>query len=452
MLRLALPLVPKTLDPARVADLPSVNVAHELYAGLTRFSGTGVEPDLAESWDTDEGGLVWTFHLREGLRWSDDVPITAQDFRRSWLRALAPRTRSAYARAEMQNIRGARRYRVTGRGDVGVEAVDDRTLRVTLQHPVPWLDEQVAWPVFAPVPPRGSATSGPFRLASRSAGRLVLERNFNYWNVAAVKPRRIVLSTGGADGVLPRGVLAPGFHWVPTWERAPQGARELRRLSLRLLWFVTRGTPLVDPSVRQLVYASALRLRGRVATLVPPGMPGRSTVLPEGTRAALVAPQPLDLTLAYTTQDPGAAVLAGELRTQLAEEGVEVRLEPVPTLAALERLAGPPARTGIDLVLMGWSSEFFDAYNTLDLFPCGSAFNVARWCDRSFDRAMARAVRALDEEARWRIERGLVERLEQELPAIPLEAPNDYVLLKQGVRGFRWSPIGVYELLGMTRS
>ena len=95
VLRLALPLVPRTLDPAKASDLPSLNVAHELYAGLTRFSGTGVEPDLAESWDVDQGGLVWTFHLRDGIRWSDDAAITAADFRRSWLRALQPATAAA---------------------------------------------------------------------------------------------------------------------------------------------------------------------------------------------------------------------------------------------------------------------------------------------------------------------------------------------------------------------
>ena len=91
-LRVALPLVPSQLDPAKASDLPSLNVAHELYSGLTRFSGTGVELDLAESWDVDQGGLVWTFHLRKNLRWSDETPIVAADFRRSWLRALAPLT------------------------------------------------------------------------------------------------------------------------------------------------------------------------------------------------------------------------------------------------------------------------------------------------------------------------------------------------------------------------
>src|SRR5439155_8058376 len=180
-LRLALPLVPQTLDPALVADLPSVNVAHELYAGLTRFSGTGVEPDLAESWDVSQNGLVWTFHLRKGIRWSDGRPITARDFRDSWLRALSPALHSAYARAEMQNIKGARRYLTGGGGNIGVEALDDRTLRVTLGHPVPWLDEQVAYPVFFPAPRHGEF-SGPFRLESRSPARLTLARNDAYWN------------------------------------------------------------------------------------------------------------------------------------------------------------------------------------------------------------------------------------------------------------------------------
>jgi ABC-type oligopeptide transport system substrate-binding subunit len=453
VLRFALPLLPTTLDPAKVADLPSLNVVHELNAGLTRFSGRGVEPDLAESWDVSDGGLVWTFHLRKGLRWSDDAPLTAEDFRRAWLRALAPATRSAFARAEMQNIRGARRYRVTGSGEVGVEAVDDRTLRVTLQHAVPWLDEQVAWPVFFPLRESGTATSGPFRLASRSKSRLVLERNFNYWNVAAVKPRQLVFttSTDGADAVLPRGVLPPGFPWVPASEPAA-GGRPLPTLSRRLLWLVTRGTPLADPEARRAVFGSLLHLPGGLASWVPPAMPGASTIAPQESRATVSSPQRLRLTLAYTNEDPGADRLVSVLRSTLAADGIELTLKAVPTLTELVRLAGPPAQPGIDVVLLGWGSEFFDQYNILDLFPCASAFNVARWCDRSYDRLMHQAVRELDDQARYEIERDLVRKLDDGLPAIPLDAPPEQVELKAGVRGFRWSPIGFYELLGMTRS
>ena len=449
-LRLALAAEPRTLDPARVADLPSLNVAHEVYAGLTRFSGRGVVPDLAESWEPSERGLVWTFHLRKGIRWSDGKRITADDFRRSWLRALDPKTGSAYARAEMLNIKGALRYHRTGSGDVGVEAPDDRTLRVTLEHPVPWLDQQAAYPVFFPV--RAGAWSGPFRLASQSKGRLVLARNRSYWNTAAVKPQRLVLttSTSGVDGILPRGLAAPGFPWIET-ARPPTGPgwRTLQTLSVGLLWLVTRGTPLADIGAREDLEG---RVRRSLATVVPPAMPGFSTIVPSGIQTRIIGSEALSLTLAYTTQDPRAASMVAKFRKQLALGGIDVIPRPVPTLRELLRLAGPPAEPGIDLVLLGWSAEFFDAYNLLDLFPCASALNFARWCDTEYDGLMHRAVRTLDDQDRWELERKIVTKLDQGLPALPLFAATEHVFLRPGVRGFRWSPIGFYELAGMTRS
>jgi len=450
-----LPLLPQTLDPALAADLPSVNIAHELYAGLTRFSGTGVVPDLADSWGVSQNGLVWTFHLRKGIRWSDGRPITAHDFRDSWRRALSPALHSGYARAEMQNIRGARRYRATGRGGIGVQALDDRTLRVTLQHPVPWLDQQVAYPVFFPV--RRSAFSGPFRLESRSPAGLTLARNDSYWNAAAVNPRRVVLGTSmrGVDAVLPRGVAAPGFPWVQT--TAARTGPALDTLSVELLWFVTRGTQLADAGKRRYLawLMTDLDLGSGLVSLIPKSIPGASIVNSHRQVDIPTTTQPLRLTLAYTTEDAQAVRIVAALRrarAQLERFNIELSPKAVPTLRGLVALAGPPARPGIDLVLLGWSSEFFDAYNILDLFPCASALNVARWCDRSYDRLMHRAVRTLDDRKRWLIERRLVEKLHEEVPATPLAWPVDHFSLRRGVHGFSWSPIGIYELSGLTRS
>jgi ABC-type transport system substrate-binding protein len=318
---------------------------------------------------------------------------------------------------------------------------------------VPWLDEQVAWPFFFPLPRSGNATSGPFRLASRRKGRLVLERNLDYWNVSAVKPRRVVLTTSAdrVDGVLPRGVLAAGFPWVKTTTSLQRG-RRLPTLSLGLLWLVTKGGPLADPRLRERVYLAALDRPGGLPSFVPPAMPGYSTIVPGGNRLLDSTGGPARLTLAYTKRDARAPLLARELQGELALEGVGLALKAAPTLADLLRLAGPPAQTGVDLVLLGWSSEFFDEYNILDLFPCASAFNIGRWCDRGYDRLMSRAVREMDDEARYRIERELVKKLKDAVPAIPLYAPKEHVLLNAGVRGFRWSPIGFYELMGMTRS
>jgi oligopeptide transport system substrate-binding protein len=453
VLRLGLPFVPAHVDPAAAVDLPSLNVAHELYAGLTRFSGTGVEPDLAESWDVEQGGLVWTFRLRKGLRWSDDTPITAADFRRSWRHALEPATQAAYAGPGLGIVRGARRVHATGSGGLGVEALDDRTLRVTLQHPVPWFDQLAALPVAAPQPPRRNAFSGPFRLASRGRRRLVLERNFNYWNAAAVKPARLVLSASpkDADVVLPRGLAGPGLPWIDTAGKTPTGARELSTLATGLLWLRTRGGPLADLAARQYVAWVVTHLdRGSPpASLIAPSVPGAGVVNSHEPVQLERAPKRLRLTLAWTPEDKGGAHVASVLRrneARLRQFGIDLSFRSVPTLRGL--LAVKDA----DLVLLGWSPKIFDAYNLLDLFPCGSAFNVARWCDPSYDALMGQAVRTTDDEARWRIERRLVEKLHDAVPAIPVYTATDHYRVAPGVRGFSWSPLGFYELLGMTRS
>ncbi len=403
--------------------MPSLNVAHELYAGLTRFSGTGVKPDLAESWDVEQGGLVWTFHLRKNLRWSDDRRLTAADFRRAWLRALAPSTGAPLAGPDLGIVRGARVFRKTGRGSLGVEAVDDRTLRVTLQHPIPWLDQLVAHPIAAPMRP--NAYSGPFRLVSR----FVLERNFNYWNVHAVKPSRLVLTTKtrGADAILPRGLAPPGLPWVQTAE-PPNGPgwRTLPTLSVQLLWIVNRS------------------VTGSSAGLVPKAMPGYDEIVPKGPQIEPNGVSPAHLRLAYARQD-ALATHAVKVARQLFGPAVAVVPRPSETLGEL-------ARVHADLVLLGWSSKIFDAYNIFDLFPCGSAFNVAHWCEPSYDALMRRAVRTLDDRARWAIERQILAKLTAAGPAVPLGRPSEYVWIKPGVRGFSWSPVGFYELAGMTRS
>jgi ABC-type oligopeptide transport system substrate-binding subunit len=448
-LRLALPLVPTVLDPAKASDLPALNVSHELYSGLTRYSGTGVRPDLAESWDVAQNGLVWTFHLRKGLRWSDDTPIVAADFRRAWLRALDPKTAAPYAGPYLGIVRGAPRYHATGKGGLGVQALDDRTLRVTLQHPVPWFDELVAHPVTAPEPPRPSAYSGPFRLVSRNGGRLVLERNSNYWDAEAVKPSKLVLSVSskGADAVLPRGLAAPGLPWVQT--AATKRGRRLPLLAVELLWFTRRddrAIPSQNASLADVVGDATL------TAIVPKAMPGRDVITSGVVTTITTTLVPQTLRLGFTSQDAQAQMLIPEIRAELARSGVAVEPVRFSTLAALVRAAGPPARSDLDLVLLGWSSKLFDQYNIFDLFPCGSAFNVAQWCDPSYDALMRKTVRELDDNARWRLEREVLGKLQAAVPAVPVARPSESVSLGQGVTGFSWSPIGFYELMGMTRS
>jgi ABC-type oligopeptide transport system substrate-binding subunit len=458
-LRLALPLIPRTLDPAKVADLPSMNVSHELYAGLTRFTPDGVAPDLAASWSVSRSGLVWTFRLRPRIRWSDERPITAQDFVRSWRRALSLGNEAPLAGPDLGIVRGARTLLDGDGTSLGVEAIDPFTLRVTLQHPVPWLDQLVAYPIAAVVPKKRTAFSGPFRVFLRHPGRIILERNFNYWDAKAVKPNRLILttSTRGADAVLPHGLSPPGLPWIDTAGPTPKGSIEVPTFATGLLWFITRGTPLADSGTR--LYAAwtltHLDLGSAPAPLVPPEVPGSSFVNSHRPVQLKLTPGPLRLSIAWAREDLGASRVAERLRqsaVQLRAAAIQLDFRPVATRSQLLALAGPPARPGVDMVLLGWSSKVFDAYNLLDLFPCGSAFNVARWCDPRYDALMRQAVRKLDDRARWGIERRIVEKLHNAVPAIPVYTGTDYFSLRPGVHGLMWSPVGLYELMGMTRS
>jgi ABC-type oligopeptide transport system substrate-binding subunit len=448
VLRFALPLLPRTLDPAKAVDLPTLNVVHELNAGLTRYAGTGVKPDLAESWDVSRDGLVWTFHLRKGLRWSDDTPLTAQDVARSWRRALEPATRAPFAGPYLGIVRGARRFQATGRGSLGVQVLDDHTLRVTLQHPVPWFDQLVAHPVTAPV--KGDLFSGPFRLGSRTPSRLVLERNFQYWDADAVRPSRVMLARTGADGTLPRGIAAPGLPWISTAGEAPASARTVRTMATGLLWLAARDSPLADPAARLYVGAAIAELPpGPSVPLVSPAVPGAPEV--NSLTPVVVEPGrflPVHLTLTWAREDRGGSGVAAHLRSsrvRLRGQGITLDERPVENLRQL-------LRTHADLKLLGWSPKVFDPYNLLDIFPCGSAFNVVHWCDRAYDGGMRRAVRTLDDHARWRIEQRLAQRLHRAAPAIPVYTGTDWFKVAPEVRGFSWSPIGFYELAGMTRS
>jgi hypothetical protein len=261
----------------------------------------------------------------------------------------------------------------------------------------------------------------------------------------------LTASEQNVDAVLPRGLAAPGLPWIDTVGAAPAGTSELPTLATGLLWLVTKGSPLADLGSRQYVawVVTHLDLDTAPSSLISPAVPGADVVNSHApVQLSRNTPGPLRLSLAWATDDRGGSKIAAELRRntkQLSGFGITLSFRPVETVSELLALNS-------DLVLLGWSPKVFDAYNLLDLFPCGSAFNVARWCDPSYDALMGQAVRTLDDQARWQIERRLVEKLHNAVPAIPVYTPTDHYRLAPGVHGFSWSPNGFYELLGMTRS
>jgi len=97
---------PPTLDPTLASDTTSVDVIEQLFLGLTDYNDETMEviPELATSWECSEDGLVWAFHMRKDVKWSDGRPVTAHDVEYGVKRTCDPANASDYAYVLQKNM------------------------------------------------------------------------------------------------------------------------------------------------------------------------------------------------------------------------------------------------------------------------------------------------------------------------------------------------------------
>ena len=129
---------PETLDPSIITGQPEGRIVNALFEGLTTFDTHGKSgPGSAESWTISDGGKVYTFKIRPDAKWSDGRPLTARDFVESWKRTLSPETAASY-NYQLFYVKNAQPFaegKITDFSEVGVKALDDQTLEVTLENP-----------------------------------------------------------------------------------------------------------------------------------------------------------------------------------------------------------------------------------------------------------------------------------------------------------------------------
>lgn len=142
-----------TLDPHKSTTIVAGQLFIELWEGLTTFAADGaIIPGVAERWETSADGLTWTFHLRADARWSDGSAVTAADFVFAWRRAVTPTTLLGLPEW-IAPIKNALPILQNGKdpASLGVEAINDRTLKVTLEHPKPDLTVYTAYWILSPL-------------------------------------------------------------------------------------------------------------------------------------------------------------------------------------------------------------------------------------------------------------------------------------------------------------
>lgn len=206
VLRLNLGEEPPQLDPQKSTDGVSFQILNAVLEGLVRL-GPDEKPQkgsgLAKDWKVSDDGLHYTFYLKDNIKWSDGNPITAQDIEYSWKRALDPKTASEYAYI-MYPIKNAEKYNAgqASADEVGVKALDDKTLQVDLEAPTPYFLSLTAFITYLPLEksfvekvgdklassPENLVYSGPFKLKEwNHEQNIVLVKNDNYWDKNNVK-------------------------------------------------------------------------------------------------------------------------------------------------------------------------------------------------------------------------------------------------------------------------
>ncbi|MBE2896147.1 oligopeptide ABC transporter substrate-binding protein OppA [Pasteurellaceae bacterium HPA106] len=191
---------PASLDPAKIQGDVEGGLAHQLYEGLVNSDEKGnILPGVAKSWEHSDDYKTWTFHLRDNAKWSNGEPVTAHDFVYSWQRLTDPKTASPYQTylefLSMKNIKDVAEGKKPV-SELGVKAVDDYTLQLDLDAPIPYVDKLVEHYVLLPVNKNtvekygdqwtkagNIVGNGAFKLDEHRVNeKIVLTRNPHYWD------------------------------------------------------------------------------------------------------------------------------------------------------------------------------------------------------------------------------------------------------------------------------
>lgn len=187
---------PVELNPYLALYSHEMQIFSGLYEGLFSYHPETLDPlpAQAERFSRSEDGRVYTFILRDNLRWSDGSRVTANDYVESWRYLLHPDTGAEFA-VFFDIVQGAREYRSglqKNAESIGIKAVDDRTLEVRLNAPAAYFTRLLCHSSFVPIhrslryiPDWGARTiigNGPYNLASRSETELRLRKNPAYWD------------------------------------------------------------------------------------------------------------------------------------------------------------------------------------------------------------------------------------------------------------------------------
>lgn len=476
---------PATLDPQKANLVDEATIISDLILGLTTDAPDAQPvPGMATHWETSADGLTWTFHLRDS-KWSDGVPVTADDFVFGLRRTLDPKTASIYGYL-LYVIKGGKAVN-EGKApleSLGVRALDPHTLEIRLEHPAAYLLQLTKHQSFFPAPrhaverlgdawvnPGNYVSNGPFKLVSwRLGDRITVVKNPYFYDAANVCLDRInyyptpdVIS---AERRIARGELDINTRFQSNRlkrlnETMPGVPRTKISLATSYMSFNTRDVAAFrDIRVRRALsmaidrefITSKLLAAGQVPAyaFVPPvaanyvarGPQLRWAALPFPTRqvearrllatAGFNAQRPLKLVITAFT-NPDSMLLMEAVQADWKEIGVEASIQQAESGVAFAAFRNRDFQVGS----MSWYGDFNDPATFLGLMKSDTgAQNYGDFKDPTYDALLARADNEPDIGRRALIMAEAEQKLLDEEGLVPLYFVVNRNLVSRRVRGW----------------
>lgn len=436
------------------------------------------QPAGAETVDISDDKLVYTFHLREDATWSNGDPVVATDYEFAWQQALNPEVASDYAYM-LYFIHNAEPY-FNGEvewSEVGVKVIDEYTLEVTLDNPLPYATDLFAFPTLAPINQKFYEEVGADKYATDAEyfccngmyeltewshnSEIVFEKREDYWNADAVGPDTIVYkiitdSQAGLNSYLSREIDYTDLDSGEVVQQAEAAGFEVGVKPARSSYYLIVNTEDEFMSNQNLRLALAYSIDKQalvdtvyqndnqpMTSFTPPAIMGandssfqealvaeRGEMYPgsgdlekaqEYLQAALeeLGCTVDELNLSIDCADDSlrrncATFLQEQWRQNLGIENIAVNSMQTKQVSA-NRQSGDYCMS-----LGGWSPDYNDAINFLDLWVTDGGNNDSFWSNEEYDNLIAQATAEADEEVRQQYLFDAEEILAAEMPVIPL--------------------------------
>ena len=490
---------PPNLDPQLGTDTVSIMVDNALLEGLVRVYDGKVLPGMAETWTVSDDGLTYTFNLRDA-QWSDGQKVTAKDFEYSFIRLLDPATASEYAFQGYYIVNGEEYNtgKITDPSQVGIKAIDDKTLEVKLKAPTKYFLALTGFLSFMPSRKdlvekykEGYAAdfdkavyNGPFTLTDwQHDASMVLTKNANYWNKDAIKLDKVELTivtdsktivnmyeAGDTD------LAGLSKDFIEKY-KAEGKANFFPTGSEFYFQFNTKGrTPEIGKflSNKNFIHALgfAIDRQAFVDQVLKNGSsPAQRYILPllmgdqdkfakeypyefyPATADVAKAKEYLDAALKelgttadkipaieYLTDDSDTARINGEAIQDMISKNLGVKIE-IKQVQFKQRLELMQA-SDYDLVFAGWGPDYDDPMTYADLWVTTGGHNNTGWSNAKYDELIAFAKSSPDSKARAEAMFASEKILLEEGPIVPIYFRNGVYAMQPYVKGIVRNFIG----------